>query len=305
MARLPYFPLTGDFNLRMGTSLLPANASIVESDDHYQAEIALKRKQLQEDYHYYYQSILPNQHAAWETVEKVLNDLVRHDPAHFALTLRGNELTFENKLLNEIQSFTPGIDSSLPVEPLDWVGRQVQEDLVLLNTPGEIVAGHLCFPSGWSLNEKMGRQFIEVHAPLPVLTAPMIQAANNLIERLPLNKPVVRNNWGFRLGNQLDLSSKHAMWYRKKLADENHGMNLTNIGEKIFLRVEHQTLTRLPKSGYVLFTIHTYQNVLAAEAAIPERKAGMYTFLKSTPKELIEYKQMEGFYDLLLEYLSV
>jgi hypothetical protein len=153
------------------------------------------------------------------------------------------------------------------------------------------------------MHEKIGKQFIEVHAPLPPVTNHMIQTANKFIERIPLNKSFSRNNWGFRYGDQLDLSSKHSAAYREKLGTDAPSFNMNDVGEKIFLRVEHQTLTRLPRSGYVLFTIHTYNHSVQEVCADIRQAQTLLSFLKDTPAELIEYKVMTPLYPKLLNYI--
>ncbi len=280
------------------------NDTVVETDQHYSNEIKLKQQLLEEDHHYYFNSLQETEAAQWEAVEKILTDLVKHDHINFKINKDNSHWTFINKKLTQEFTFTFGDSSSLPQAPLDWIGRQIQEDLIILNAAGEVVAGQLCFPSGWALNEKLGKQFMEVHAPLPSVTNPMIQAANKLIERLPLNKPVSRNNWGFRLGDQLDLSSKHSTIYREKLNKQLPQLTNTAFGESIFLRVEHQTLTRLPQSGFVMFTIHTYNSSLREEASNSERSKMMLSFLKTTPPELIDYKVMTLMYPQLIDYLE-
>lgn len=298
-----YWPFPPTFDLKMGTAPLRENDTIVESDGHYVQEVHLKRSLLREDHSYYYDERPGTRAAAWDVVDRVLKDLVRNDPSHFQLTVDHPQWSFENQYLGEKTSFVFGQDDSLPYAPLDWVGRQVQEDLVILNAQGDVVAGQLCFPSGWALHEKMGKQFMEVHAPLPALSNPMIQSANKLLERLPLNKPIVRNNWGFRLGDQLDLSTKHAAAYRNQLASELPGMTMDAFGDKIYLRLEHQTLTRL-STGDILFTIHTFNSPLKEEVQHPDRAANMLSFLKSTPKDLLDYKIITPYYQQLIEYLE-
>jgi hypothetical protein len=299
---IKYFPFTPAFDLKMGTSPMKDHETIVELDDHYLSEINLKRSLLAEDHPYYFDKLPGCEVAEWETLEKTIDHLLQVDSHNFILEKENNQWTFINKRLGEKQTFIFGDNTSLPLSPLDWIGRQVQEDLIILNASGEVVAGQLCFPSGWALHEKIGNQFMEVHAPLPPVTNPMIQAANKLLERLPANKPVTRNNWGFRYGDQLDLSTKHSISYKKKLADMAH-LSHSDFGNQIFLRVEHQTLSRLP-SNHILFTIHTYHSSLATEASDPWRVRTMYSFLQGTPAELIAYKVMAPFYEQLLEYLE-
>ncbi len=300
-----YFPFPSGFNLSMGTAPMKTGDLIVETDEHYIAEINLKRSLLTEDHAYYFNALPGSGPAEWDAVEAVINDLIKGESANFQADKSSSpQWLFRNKLLDENFNFTFGDDSTLPCAPLDWIGRQVQEDLILLNAAGEVIAGQLCFPSGWALHEKLGRQFMDVHAPLPEVMSPMIQSANKLLERIPLNKPVARNNWGFRLGDQLDFSSKHSATYRRRLDEDLPGMSREDFGRKIFLRVEHQTLTRLPRSGCILFTIHTYNSRLQAEATDPTRAQTLLSFLKTVPATLIEYKVMAPFYDKLIDYLE-
>lgn len=297
-----YFPFTPSFDLKMGTTPMKESDFIVEADEHYLKEIGLKASLLEQDHNYYYAELPGCKTSAWEVVMTVLNQLVQQSPDKFILKNEGDALCFWNLTIGERTLFKPGQDQSLPYAPLDWIGRQVQEDLILLNKSGEIVAGQLCFPSGWDLHEKLGKQFMEVHAPLPPVSLPMIQSANKLVERLPLGKPIARNNWGFRLGDQLDMSSKYSAVYRKRLEEEIPLMTEDEFGRKMFVRVEHQTLSRLT-TGDVLFTIHTYHSPLEAEVQDTNRAANMLSFLEGTPKELLDYKIITPYYSRLISYL--
>lgn len=288
----------------MGTVPMRDTDFIVEADEHYDHEIQLKRKLLAEDHDYYYQSHPDTRAAQWDVLEKVLEDLVRSRPEMFAMEKSGDHWTITNHQLKETTSFYFGDDASLPMQPLDWIGRQVQEDLVILNPKGVVTAGQLCFPSGWSLGEKLGRQFMDVHAPLPPMAMPMLMAANTFMERIPANKSFMRNNWGFRLGDQLDLSSKYSAAYRQRLEEVIPKLTPDEFGKQVFLRVEHQTLTRLKRSGDVLFTIHTYHH--SVESILEDRQQALtlLSFLKGTPPELMDYKVMTPLMEPLLEYLS-
>ncbi len=301
---LKYFPFTPAFDLRMGTAPMHEDGTAVETDEHYFSEIKLKRSLLDEDHRYYFDVLPESERAQWDVVELVLNNLMKHDPTSFSLGKNGDALKWHNRKLDERFEFQFRDSSSLPVAPLDWVGRQVQEDLIILNQVGEVVAGQLCFPSGWALHEKLGKQFLDVHAPLPAVTNPMIQSANKFLERIPVGKSFVRNNWGFRLGDQLDMSSKYSKIYREKLVDELPSLSYESFGDKIFVRIEHQTLTRLPDSNFVLFTIHTFHSSLREETSDPQRARTMLSFLKGVPKDLIDYKIITPFYVQLLEYLA-
>ena len=288
----------------MGTLPLPSGQSFIECNEDYREEVLLKNSLLQEDHHYYFQSTENTESAQWEALEKIVTTLAHYAPEHFVLNKNGNAWQWENKILDETCSFIFGDSATLPRQPLDWVGRQVQEDLILLNKESMLVCGQLCFPSGWCLDEKIGKHFLDVHAPLPNLLNTMISTAGNFIQRIPVDKIIVRNNWGFRVGNQLDLSSRHSEEYYKILNETGSNLTLDTIGEHVYLRVEHQTLSRLPISGYILFTIHTYHSQLNEEALHTERMNVLSSFLKTIPPALMEYKLMTPFAKTLIEFVD-
>lgn len=301
--KVPYFPFSPVFDLKMGTAPLHADHSLVEVDDAYMNEIALKRSLLAADHRYYYQARPDSIAAQWDVLGKILQALSTNYPTMFSLEVDQHRWRWKNVSLGESIDFEWLNNASLPHEPLDWVGRQVQEDLLLLDPKSIVVAGQLCFPSGWCMDEKFDQHFLKVHEPLPSVMSPMIQAADKLIERIPAAKPIGRTNWGFRVSNQLDLSSRHRDSYLQLLREVSAGIDDENAGDKIYFRIERQTLSRLP-SGYVLFTIHTYNSLLKEEAEDSQRRQSMLSFLKTVPEELLTYKLMTSYIKPLIGYLA-
>lgn len=301
---LPYFPFGQQFNDKMGTLPLLETDRLIEVDEHYRDEIILKRQCLTELPTYYYQALPGIETAQWEVLKLVLRNLTQFNPDYFALRQTGNHWHWINHLLHEETRFTFGDSSTLPGEPLDWVGRQVQEDLLILaGTDGKLVAGQLCFASDWCLDEKMGLPFWQIHAPIVPIVEPMMRAAQKLMERLPVGRPVWRANWSLKVSNQLDMTSRHTLAFKQLLADQLPSLTPETIGERLYLRVERQTLTRLPQSNAILFGIHTYQNLLAHEAADAERANRLAQVFSTTPPAMLTYKGMTEFLPDLLAYL--
>ncbi len=302
---LPYFPFGQQFNDKMGTSPLPETDRLIEIDNHYETEIALKRKLLTAFPDYYFQALPGYESAQWDIVEAVLTNLSRFSPNEFLLRQEGDRWNWQNHRLDEEQTFTFGDAATLPYAPLDWVGRQVQEDLTLLaGNDVRLVAGQLCFGNGWSLDEKLGLPFWQIHAPIVPIVEPMMRAAYTLMERLPVGRPVWRTNWSVKVTDQLDMTSRHTPALDQLLADRLLHLTPTTIGNQLYIRIERQTLTRLPRSGAILFGIHTYQNLLAHE--VNERSDGAERLARvfgSTPVAMLDYKGMSGFLPALLTYL--
>jgi hypothetical protein len=306
MSTLRYFPFGKSFDLKMGTSFFKPEDDLIEVDDHYQKEISMKREILAGDHRYYYRSTPDTLPAQWDVVRVVLEDLSRSNPSSFKLTKTNNEWHWQNGLTQEDITFEYGNEKTLPLEPLDWVGRQVQEDLVILGSDSNasLIAGQLCFANGFSLDDKYGQPFLTIHAPAPKMIGPTMDAAHKLIERLPVNRPIWRASWNFKINNELDLTSRHNARYKKEMDETTPTLDSENIGDRLFIRIERQTLTRLPSSNCVLFGIHTYINLLADECEDKERVDSMLKVLQSTPREMLNYKAITPFEGALLSYLE-
>lgn len=291
----------------MGTTPLPDPDVFIEADhDQYATELALKHKLLAEDHGYCFGALPGTEQAQWEVVDKVLRSLVRTDPGRFKVLQDGGYVLWQNTQRGQTQRFIPGHSETLPggLTPLDWVGREVQEDLLILDPNGILVAGQLCFPSGWALHEKLGKNFMDIHQPLPGALAPMLMAADKLMGHIPAGKPLQRNNWGLRVTEQLDLSSRHSDHYRNLLREKASQIATHDAGRHLYLRVEHQTLSRLPLSDHILFTIHTYQSKLSQEIDTSEKARQFLTFLQSVPSPVLDYKLVTPLLPALVPYLQ-
>jgi hypothetical protein len=305
MARLKYFPFGQQFDLRIGTAGFRDDDRLVEADGNYATEIALKRALLEGDHACYYRAGPGTESAQWDVLESVLTDLSRFEPEHFCLERNGPEWRWSNRKLGEQITFQRGGADTLPLEPLDWVGRQVQEDLIILSGDGSasVVAGQLCFANGWSLDDKFGQTLLRVHAPAPRLIEPMMAGAQKLMERVG-QRPLWRASWNLKITGQHDLSSRHTEEYRRQLANLAPRLTPENIGRHVYIRIERQTINRLVPSNAILFGIHLHQNLLDDEALTPDRARRMLNVLRTTPREMLDYKAITPFEAALLVYLE-
>ncbi|MBW3624054.1 MAG: DUF3445 domain-containing protein [Armatimonadetes bacterium] len=300
----PHFPFDRDTHeMKMDAAALSPDR-LIELDSRYAEEIALKRDILAQDRRYYChtpESTLPLQ---WKTLELLLPSMARHHPQAFALEIHGDRWTWTNRLLSTRATFTPGDPDTLPCPPLEWIGRQVQEDLLLMDErdDGEmvLVAGLLCFAAKWCLDDKIGLPLLNIHDPVPGFRKRVGRPADLMMRRLKPSRPVGRWNWSIAPTDRLNLSPATA----HEWSPAGQGITPENAGERCHLRLERQTLSRLPDTRGILFTILTYRAPLATLEAEPEKLLRLYRVLQSLPPELAAYKGIAPYRDALMTYLE-
>lgn len=188
-----------------------------------------------------------------------------------------------------------------PLHPLDLAGRLVQEDFCLMQAAGDswnLVAASLCFPTRWKLADKIGRPLAAIHAPVPGFAPTLGAPVERFFNRLAPGKAVWRANWGLIDDPALFQPAGH---FRGAV---NETITPENAGDTVWLRVERQTLMRLPESGDILFTIRILQETLGETARSPKRAARLAELIASMPEELKRYKSIPPFEGAVQAYLS-
>lgn len=135
------------------------------------------------------------------------------------------------------------------------------EDLLLLSPQGRghvLVAGALAFPTDWQLGAKIGHPLAAIHAPIPTYAARLSQGVDHVFANLVSDRLLTRANW-----NILESGALRYLPDRPAMERFDH-VTGDNAGETLFVRVERQTLRRLPVSGAAVFAIGVYVEPLAA-----------------------------------------
>ncbi|MBM21680.1 MAG: hypothetical protein CMN87_16875 [Stappia sp.] len=187
--------------------------------------------------------------------------------------------------------------------PLKTAARLVQEDLVLMRKGEDgyrLAAAALCFPSSWSLAEKFGQSMTGIHEAVPGFNgARMGQMVARIFDNLPVERPSWRLNWS--LYSSPELHQPHAKRIDPQASDPNRvdrGALAGGAAEiPLFVRVERQTLRRLPTSGDILFTIKVHHDPVAAFARHPqgaELAEGLRTQLEALDADQLAYKGLTG-----------
>ncbi|MES2180613.1 MAG: DUF3445 domain-containing protein, partial [Pseudomonadota bacterium] len=223
-------------------------------DEHYVAECIDKKITLEQDPGRYV-SLPHMMDAQWDFVELTMESLAKDYPEHFLLQKNGHQWTWENKPLGIKDTFTFGDASTLPMEPFDYMGRQVQGDFVLLDQRDETLyadAGFVTTQADWSLAFNVGMSWKEWHGPVPQVTElGVMDRALKFLLNLQLGSPVRRLNWTMTINPRLDTSPENYPFW----GGDRNTVNADNVGDLAHLRVELQTLFRLPRSNAIMFGV--------------------------------------------------
>ncbi|MEI2299580.1 heme-dependent oxidative N-demethylase family protein [Ensifer sp. MJa1] len=160
--------------------------------------------------------------------------------------------------------------------PLVVAGSLVQDDLVIMQRTDDgwrLGAGYVAFPSSWALTEKYGRTMDEIHAPVPgfehgTRNAELIA---RMFDNLPPGRFVERFNWAVNVDGRLHLPKSKC----EGVAAE--AIALTE--DSTFIRIERQTLRKLPRTGAIVFTIRIYSDPLTMLRRRPDAAELSHAFV--------------------------
>lgn len=280
-----------------------AYEKLFDVDEHYLSEMRERDLVLQEMPH----RCMAMEHmdlACWDMIERCMVALAEDYPAYFSLSREGSRWTWENRLLNIHDTFTFGDSDTLPMPPLEYIGRQVQGDFNILDQrDGDLYmdAGIITCPADWSLNFDAGMSFTQWHGPVPMAHKEgVFERALKYLTALPVGKPVRRLNWTMTVNARMDTAPEtYHLW-----GHERSTITPENVAEKIYLRVELQVLDRMPRSHALLFSIRTYLMSLEDIVTNADWARRLHRVMKTLPEPLIDYKGLTRYHSTVVDYLA-
>jgi hypothetical protein len=261
-----------------------------EFDHLYPTEMAERRRLLATAHAEVFAATPASDAARLEALELITAALTRHHPDWFTQ----DRADLRNHLTGE--AWQPG-----SLDPLECAGRLVQEDLCLIQNTDEgtvFTAAVLCFPSRWRLLEKLGKPLAAVHGPVPFYGDRLARPVDRFMRHLRPGHIASRLNWSVL--DDPALFQPGGKW-RVETAS---GITPQNAGQRVFLRVERQTLRRLPATGAVLFGIRVHVYPLQQVIDRPERAAALAEAVRALPAEVQHYKSLLPFRSALLQWLD-
>ncbi|KAK2732947.1 hypothetical protein FQN57_002432 [Myotisia sp. PD_48] len=162
-----------------------------------------------------------------------------------------------------------------------------------------------CYPSGFDTRKKLGKPLAKIHDPVPGYKEKLEKSMDRYFERLEVGKYVKRANWTVTTGADLfaafggiHSTGKESM---KELTVE--ALDLDNT----YFRSERQTLYRLPISGAVVFSFHTYIypiKQIKEEGSGEDLAAAIDGVEAGSVPEMDRYKRIPVWGNAIKEYLT-
>lgn len=225
---------------------------------------------------------------------------LENDPATYAAMLPEGVA-----MLDEGFALARHFDPRIPIAPGHsdgWskclmLGQAWEPDFLLLK-PGQdreirLLGGSVCFPSSWSLSEKVGKPIELIHEVVPGMNTQIGAQIHTFLSRLKPGVTWLRSNWGLSRSPDLNQHPKR---------------NLPRLGSNVGLgdvwfRVEHQALLALPESEGILFGIRLAVHPLAALQSDSIARPRLIRALRTMPDAVAHYKGLAAVRDRLISIL--
>ena len=280
----PY--LDGQGGVKIGLSPISESAWL-ELDNKFEEEILLKKNLLNTNRDKVLQISKGSEDEQEEILESILNYLQKFHSDKYKFSKDSIYIKSTNDLY-DLRQFK---------NPIELASLLVQEDLVLMSPKEDkfyLEAASLSAPSHWSLTEKFSKSLLDLHDGVPGYKEDIGKRVDEIFNKLPTERILERYNW--------------SIYDDPKLFQPVHSKPFVEFKEtkpnKLFLRVERQTIRKLPKYETILFTIRVHvdpiESILNDNHVLKSLKMGVENL--SGPMK--EYKSINQFEKSLIDWLE-
>jgi len=157
----------------------------------------------------------------------------------------------------------------------------------------------VCLPSRWAPEEKIGRHFAEVHAPVAD-NAMLVAASASLARLVTGDERWERFVWTISADPRLHQHPARGGpdWPDASEVDAN-----ALVAQAAF-RTEHQTFIPIAGSGMAIFTIHVDSLPLAEAVTNADAANRLHDAIASMSPAVLAYRRLDGVRDPLLAWLA-
>jgi hypothetical protein len=287
----PHGPFEVPHRVKMGLAKLAPDESWIEVDDSYASDLREKRRLFAGERAQVLATQAGSEAAQREIRDAVAQHLAERHPS--LVRVHGSRL--------ELVALGESIDLDGAGRPaIETAACLVQEDLCVMERSDSrwcLTAAAVCFPTRWDLPSKLGLPLAEIHDPVPGY--PDIAAsADRFFDALEPSAVFRRANWSL-----LDDPALFQPRARRGGAP-NDELDAHNAGERVWLRVERQTLQRMARTGAILFTIRIHRAPLGVLARDPASAAALAASVRTMNDDLVVYKALPLVRDAALAFLD-
>ena len=280
----PY--LDGQGGVKIGLSPISESAWL-ELDNKFEEEILLKKNLLNTNRDKVLQITEGSKDEQEEILESILNYLQK---------FHSDKYTFSKDSIY-IKSTNDLYDLNQFKNPIELASLLVQEDLVLMSSKEDefyLEAASLSAPSHWSLTEKFSKSLMNLHDGVPGYKEEIGKRVDEIFNKLPTERILERYNWSIYDDPKLfqPVHSKPYVEFRE------------TIPNKLFIRVERQTIRKLPKYGSVLFTIRVHVDPIESILNDKHSLKSLKMAVENLSGSMKEYKSINQFEKSLLDWLQ-
>jgi hypothetical protein len=236
--------------------------------------------------------------ADWEPTLAMKRELIA-DRRHEVVSFRDDCHDVAQEAAELVLTWAGKSTSRTGVDALVDAALAVPDDLTVLRSVASgdaeqlpFVAGVVCSPSRWRLADKIGHDMLAVHKPVALYAEHIGAAVDTTLTRLSPDKPVWRSNW--------TLEDHPALFQ-----PFSPGRQLVDHPSELWIRIERETLRRLPRTKGVLFTIRGFQEPLATYVQRgPEAISALRELVARLPDAVARYKSVYDYRAATLTWLD-
>lgn len=178
------------------------------------------------------------------------------------------------------------------------LGEFWEADYLLLQADAagaiRLFGGCLCFPSSWRLTDKMGQTLEFIHGPVPGLNLALGQGIHRFLMGLKPGMASLRFNWGLARSPELNHHPDRKL----------RRLDMDTPVEEVWLRVEHQALVALPRTGGILFGIRVTSHPFSEIRAHPTLRPRLRRALATMSEAMAHYKGLSTLRSQLVDWLA-
>ena len=184
--------------------------------------------------------------------------------------------------------------------PLYAAARRTPDDLVLVERRDgawRVAALSLSAPTFFTVSDVLDRSLGEIHDPVHGFNDRFLKRVERIFEGLRPGLVLQRRNWS--VVNSAEPFTPDSAPIRARIP----AIRPEQAADELFVRVERQTLRRLPQTGGALFTIRVWLHPLGDLADDPPRLAAFARAWREAAPAFRAYKRLPLYDELVTRFL--